>query len=93
MMQEELQKGKFMMNEDGADKEYETLFTFINKDNNKNYVVYTDNTVDETGKLNTFASSYDPNSREFILLPVETEEEWSNIDSMVNDFMGVVGNG
>ena len=92
MMQEELEKGKFIMNEDGVDKEYETLFTFINRENNKNYVIYTDNTVDSDGKLNSFASSYDPYSKEFLLLPVETDEEWDNIDSMVNDFMGVVGN-
>ena len=92
MMQNELQKGKFVLNEDGEEKEYETLFTFINNDNKRNYVVYTDNTTDEEGNLNTFASCYDPYGKEFALFPVETDEEWSNIDSMINDFMGVVGN-
>ena len=92
MMQEELQKGSFIMNEDGIDKEYETLFTFLNNENHKNYVVYTDNSLNSEGNLNTFASCYDPNGTEFILLPVETEEEWANIDSVVKDFMGVVGN-
>lgn len=92
MMQEELQKGKFIMNEDGIEKEYETLFTFMNKDNHKNYVVYTDNSLDNDGNLNTFASCYNPNSEEFILLPVESEEEWTNIDQVVNDFMKVIGN-
>ena len=88
MMQEELEKGKFIMTEDGEEKEYETLFTFYNKDNNKNYVVYTDNTTNSEGGLNTFASRYNPESQEFLLLPVETEEEWANIDSVINKFMG-----
>ena len=92
MMQQELEKGKFIMNEDGIEKEYETLFTFINKDNDKNYVIYTDNTTNEAGELNTFASCYDPLGSEFVLLPIETDQEWQNIDSMIRNFMGVVGN-
>lgn len=86
-MQEILEEGKFLLtDEEGNEVEYSTLLTFYNKENNKNYVVYTDETEDEEGGVNIYASIYDPNSSELDLLPVETEEEWININSVLAEF-------
>ena len=86
-MQEELEKGKFILNEDGEKKEYTTVFTFWNKDSNKNYVVYTDETKDENDNINLYASSYNPNDTEFNLYEVSNEEEWGKIKQTLNNLI------
>ncbi len=84
-MQEELEKGNFTLLESGKEIEYTTILTFYSEDFKKNYVVYTDNTTSEDGKLNTFASSYNPNSESFELNPIETKEEWDNIEKVISE--------
>ena len=37
------------------------LFTFDSEETNKSYIVYTDNSKDENGKVRVFASIYNPN--------------------------------
>lgn len=69
--------------EDGKDIECETLFTFEGKDNGKNYIVYTDNTLDEDGNTKVYASIFDPNKDEQTLKPIETEEEWKIIENIL----------
>lgn len=83
-MQEQLESGSFTLIEDGKEVVYSTLFTFYNKDTNKNYVVYTDESEDENGNMATFASCYNPDDPSFNLLPVETNEEWENVESVLN---------
>ena len=70
--------------ENGQDIECETLFTFEGKDNNKNYIVYTDNTLDEEGNTKVYASLFDPSMDEQTLLPIETDEEWKIIEDILN---------
>ena len=88
-MQKELEKGMFTLYEDGIEKNYETILTFYNSDFKKNYVVYTDNTDDDMGNLNLYASSYDPNDTLFNLNPVLREEEWNNINEVID---GIISN-
>lgn len=68
-----------VVNNDGREIEYEVLLIFTLRKTGKNYVVYTDNTVDDNGNLNVFASIYfkEDDSR---LEQIETEEEWNEIE-------------
>ncbi len=86
-MQEELEKGKFILNENGEEKEYTTILTFLNKENGKNYVVYTDETKDEDDNINLYASSYDPNDSGFHLYDVLRDDEWNKINQVLNNLI------
>lgn len=68
-----------IVDNDGREIEYEVLLVFTLRKTGKNYVVYTDNTVDDNGNLNVFASIYfkEDDSR---LEQIETEEEWDEIE-------------
>lgn len=46
-------------------------------------MAYTDNTTDEEGNTKVYASIFDPNEEDPILYPIETEEEWSLIESIL----------
>ena len=87
-METESQYLTFTLDEDDPKVEYETILTFFNKERGRNYIIYTDNTTDEMGNLNTYASIYDPQNADLELLPIETEEEWNNIENMLNQFYG-----
>lgn len=65
-------------NDEGKEVECEILFT--TERNGVNYIVYTDNTVDDDGDFRVYANIYDPTAEDQPLLPIETEEEW--------DFLG-----
>ena len=43
-----------MIDESGQEREYDVLFTFESEETNKNYIVYTDNTKDETGNVEVY---------------------------------------
>ena len=85
--------GKFtMMNEAGEQIECEVLFTFDSEETNKNYIVYTDNTQDETGSTKVYASVFDPTGKSKTLEPVETEREWLVIENMLASLQEKYGN-
>ena len=54
------------------------------KVDNKNYVVYTDNTFDQNKKLRFYAASYDPKEPTPYLGEPTTKEEWSEITSIID---------
>ncbi len=66
----------------GKEKKYEILSAFVFAKTGKNYVIYTDNTKDDEGNLNIYASVYYP-SRETKLDSIESEEEWNAIESIL----------
>lgn len=74
-----------LSNEEGKQIECEVLFTFESEENNKNYIVYTDNTIDAEGNTRAFASVYDPNTDQSKLLPIETEKEWGIIETILEE--------
>ena len=55
------------------------LFTFESDETGKNYIVYTDNTIDENGNKKVYASTFNPK-----LGPIETDEEWKVIENILN---------
>lgn len=74
-----------VINDEGKEVECEVLFTFESEETKKNYIVYTDNTLDQEGNTKVFASIYDPNSDESKLLPIETEKEWKTIEVILEE--------
>lgn len=72
-----------MIDENGREIVYDVLFTFESEETNKNYIVYTDNTKDETGNVEVYASIYDPENPNSRLEPIETEKEWKVIETIL----------
>lgn len=72
-----------ILDKDGKEIEFEILFTFESDETHKNYMVYTDNTVDEEGNTKVYASVFVPDKEPLELLPVETEREWKVIETIL----------
>ena len=78
-------KGIFtIVNDKGENLECEVLFTFDSDETNKSYIVYTDNTKDAKGNVQVYASTYNPEDDNSSLKPIETEKEWSVIETILN---------
>lgn len=72
-------------NDEGKEVECEVLFTFESDETKKNYIVYTDNTIDDEGNTKVYASIYNPEEAETKLLPIETEKEWKIIETILEE--------
>ena len=70
-------KGKFTItNEEGKELECEVLFTFDSDEFKKNYIVFTDNTLDENGRPVLFSGTVrDITALENQRLALEKSEE------------------
>lgn len=80
-----MKENKFvLLDEKGQEKKYDVLFTFESEETNKNYIVYTDNSLDETGNVQVFASVYNPEDENTKLEPIETEKEWKVIETILD---------
>lgn len=73
-----------ILDKDGKEIEFEILFTFESDETHKNYMVYTDNTVDEEGNTKVYASVFVPDKEPLELLPVEAEREWKVIETILS---------
>ena len=74
-----------VINDEGKEIECEALFTFESDETKKNYIVYTDNTIDEEGNTKVYASIYNPDQDETKLLPIETDKEWKIIETILDE--------
>lgn len=74
-----------VLNDEGKEIECEVLFTFESDETKKNYIVYTDNTIDEEGNTKVYASIYNPDQDETKLLPIETDKEWKIIETILDE--------
>ena len=80
-----MKKNSFsMLDENGNEIVYDVLFTFENEETNKNYIVYTDNTKDQEGNIQVYASTYDPENPKSRLEAIQTEKEWKVIETILN---------
>lgn len=79
-----MKKNSFsMIDENGNETVYDVLFTFDNEETNKSYIAYTDNSVDEKGNVQVYASVYYPGTDSTRLDPIETEKEWQVIEKIL----------
>ena len=79
-----------VINDEGKEVECEVLFTFESDETKKNYIVYTDNTLDEEGNTKVYASIYKPEEDETKLLPIETEKEWKIIETILEELQNEI---
>lgn len=70
--------------DDGKKVDCDILFTFDLKSTSKNYIIFTDNTTDESGSIRTYAKTYTPGVGTCDLGEIETEEEWKMIEGILS---------
>ena len=73
-----------IINDNGEEIMCDVLFTFDSEETKKSYIVYTDNSTDDAGNVQVFASIYDPKERDQKLEPIKTEQEWKVIETILN---------
>ena len=73
-----------VINNEGKEITCDILFTFDSEETKKSYIVYTDNSKDEVGNIQVFASIYDPKMENPKLDPIETDAEWKIIETILN---------
>ena len=76
-----------MLDEDGNEVECEIKMVYLCEENGKSYVFYSDNTYDQEGNLNLFASilAGEDENGEPILEEIEDENEWALLDKVLED--------
>ena len=85
-------KGKFTItNEEGKELECEVSFTFDSDEFKKNYIVFTDNTLDENGNIKVYANTYDPEGKDINLGVIEDEKEWKLIENLLASLQEKIG--
>lgn len=72
-----------VINDEGKEVTCNVLFTFDSEETGKSYIAYTDNTLDEEGNTQVFASIFDPTAESTKLEPIETEKEWKVIETIL----------
>ena len=72
-----------IINDNGEEVECEILFTYNDERTGKDYITYTDNTIDEEGNTKVYASIFNPEEENPTLLPIESDEEWGLIEAIL----------
>ena len=75
----------FKLTENGVEREYELLFSFMSPDTGKTYAVYTDNVEDEKGNLSRFTGIYEAGPAGFRILPINSPLEQAIVDAALED--------
>ena len=78
-------------NDKGEQVVCDISFTFDSEETNKSYIVYTDNTKDEAGKVRVYASIYNPSDPKTKLEDIKTEKEWKIIDTILQTLQEEIG--
>lgn len=81
-----------VFDDNGKEIECEVLFTFESEETKKNYMVYTDNTLDEEGNTKVYAAIYEPDQDETKLEPITSDHEWSIIEKILEELQEEVKN-
>lgn len=81
-----------VINDEGKEVTCDVLFTFDSEETEKSYIVYTDNTKDEKGNIQVYASIYDPEEENPELKPIESEKEWKVIETILETLQEEVQN-
>lgn len=82
-----------MIDDEGREIKCDILFTFDSNETGKSYIAYTDNTLDENGNIQLFASVYEPNVTNGVLMPIETEKEWAVLEIILEEIQNELREG
>ena len=85
-----MKEGKIELLENGKTKECSIIFSF--EKFGKNYIVYTDDQVDNDGFVKTYAGEYTIEDGEEKLLPVEDEKILAQIEKLLEKIDGEENN-
>ena len=81
-----------IINDKGEEIMCDVLFTFDSEETKKSYIVYTDNSKDEEGNVQVYASIYDPKKEDQKLEPITTDAEWKVIETILNTLQEEIKN-
>ena len=81
-----------LITNDGTEVTCNVLFTFDSDETKKSYIVYTDNSRDQEGNIQVFASLFDPNDENTKLEPITTEKDWKVIETILETLQEEVRN-
>lgn len=82
-----------VINEEGKEVVCNVLFTFDSDETKKSYIVYTDNTKDNQGNIQVYASIYNKEQEDNMeLLPIETDKEWKVIETILDSLQEEIKN-
>ena len=70
---------------DGTKEEVEVLLAFRFNDNNKEYVIYTKNEVDDNGNVTIYISNVDRVGNNVTLSTVSDDNEWTRIKNVLRE--------
>ena len=81
-----------LITNDGTEVTCNVLFTFDSDETKKSYIVYTDNSREQEGNIQVFASIFNPNDENTKLEPITTEKEWKVIETILETLQEEVRN-
>ena len=70
---------------DGTEEEVEVLLAFKFNDNNKEYVIYTKNEVDDNGNVTIYISNVTRIGDSVTLSTVSDDNEWTRIKNVLRE--------
>ena len=65
-------------------KEYDLLYTFESSITNNNYLICTDNSLNDKGKINTYAFIYYPMNKDKGIVPITEQQDWDEVEKFLN---------
>ncbi len=74
-------------------KFYETLITFDCCYNSKSIIIYTDNTYDDAGRINVYASYYTKNGQEIIINDIDNDKDYNTVVSVLDKVQETIRQG
>ena len=88
-----MKENKFtLIDDNGVETTYDVLFTYESEETKKHYIAYTDNSLDETGNIQVYASIFDPTNPNSRLEPIESEKEWKVVETILETLQEEVRN-
>lgn len=81
-----------VINDEGKEVLCDVLFTFDSEETGKSYIAYTDNTKDEEGNVQVYASIYNPEEENPELIPIESDKEWKVIETILETLQEEIKN-
>ena len=70
---------------DGTKEEVEVVLAFMFNDNNKEYVIYTKNEVDDNGNVTIYISNVTRVGENITLSTVSDDNEWTRIKNVLRE--------
>lgn len=83
-----MEKETFLLETEEGTLNCEVILRFYLEEYQKNYLVYTDHSMDESGEENVFVSSYIPNDEEGTLTDIIDENELERIMTELEKILG-----